>query len=107
MDQFSNGFNIVGTLVKLNSVLRGLRAGQPYLLRSYLLKMFEKVMFGLPPSILSATTVLASDLELPGLPTTNKGILSSIHTTIINTFSLKASLQAMFGPSSSCPIKAS
>ena len=46
MDQFSNGFNIVGTLVKLNPVLRGLSAGQPYLLRSYLLKMFEKVMFG-------------------------------------------------------------
>ena len=51
------------------------------------------------PSMLSVTTVLASDLELPGLPTTNNGILSSIHTTIMNTFSLKAVLRAMLSPS--------
>ena len=52
------------------------------------------------PCILSATTVLAKDLELPGLPTTNSGILSSMHTTIMNTFSLRAVFRAMLGPRS-------
>ena len=40
---------------------------------------------------------LANDLELPGFPTKKSGIFSSIQTTIINTFSLKAVLRAMFG----------
>ena len=53
------------------------------------------------PCMLSWTTVLANDLELPGLPTTNKGILSSMQITIMKTFSLSAVLRAMFGPSSS------
>jgi len=42
---------------------------------------------------------LARDFELPGLPTKNSGILSSIQTTIMNTFSRKAALLAMFCPS--------
>ena len=53
------------------------------------------------PCMLSWTTVLANDLELPGLPTTNKGILSSMQITIMKTFSLSAVLRAMFAPSSS------
>ena len=40
----------------------------------------------------------ASDLELPGFPTRNSGILRSMHTAIINTFSLRAALRAMFSP---------
>ena len=65
------------------------------------LKVLNRSDFDASPSILSATTVLAKDLELPGLPTTNSGILSSMHTTIMNTFSLKAVLRAMFWPNSS------
>jgi len=45
---------------------------------------------------------LAKDLELPGLPTKNNGILNSIHTTIINTFSLSAALLAILGPNFIC-----
>jgi len=37
---------------------------------------------------------LAKDLELPGLPTRNNGIFNSMQTIIMNTFSLKAALQA-------------
>jgi hypothetical protein len=48
----------------------------------------------------SATIVLANDLELPGLPTRNIGILSSIHTIIMNTFSFKAWFFAIFGAKS-------
>ena len=51
------------------------------------------------PSIEAATMDLASDLELPGLPTRNKGILNSIHIAIINTFSLSAAFLAILGPS--------
>jgi len=40
------------------------------------------------PCMASATILLASDLELPGLPTRNSGIRSSMHITIMNTFSL-------------------
>jgi len=64
------------------------------------LKVLKRSDLEASPSMLSATTVLARDLELPGLPTTNSGILSSIHTTIINTFSLKAVLRAMLRPNS-------
>ena len=39
---------------------------------------------------------LAKDLELPGFPTRNSGIFSSIQTTIIKTFSRKALLRATF-----------
>lgn len=48
------------------------------------------------PCIISATMVFASDFELPGLPTRNSGIRSSIETTIMNTFSLRALFFAMF-----------
>lgn len=48
------------------------------------------------PCIISATMVFASDFELPGLPTRNRGIRSSIETTIMNTFSLRALFFAMF-----------
>ena len=51
------------------------------------------------PDMESATIDLASDFELPGLPTRNNGILNSIQITIINTFSLKAAFLAMFSPS--------
>ena len=63
------------------------------------LKVLNSSDLAASPCILSATTVFARDLELPGLPTTNSGILSSMHTTIMNTFSLKAVLRAMLGPS--------
>ena len=49
------------------------------------------------PCIESATMDLAKDLELPGFPTKKSGIFNSIQTTIINTFSLKAALQATKG----------
>ena len=64
------------------------------------LKVLKSSDLAASPCMLSATTVLAKDLELPGLPTTNSGILSSTHTTIMNTFSLKAVFLAMLGPSS-------
>ncbi len=51
------------------------------------------------PDMESATIDLASDFELPGLPTRNNGILNSIQITIMNTFSLKAAFLAMFSPS--------
>ena len=50
------------------------------------------------PLMESATMALASDLELPGFPTRNRGILRSTHTAIMNTFSLRAALRAMFSP---------
>ena len=71
------------------------------------LNILKRSDLDLAPCMLSATTVLARDFELPGFPTTNNGILSSMHTTIINTFSLRASLRAMLGPSSNSPIKVS
>ena len=64
------------------------------------LKVLKSSDFAASPCMLWATTVFAKDLELPGFPTTNNGILSSIHTTIMNTFSLKAVLRAILGPSS-------
>ncbi len=63
------------------------------------LKVLKSSDLAASPCMLSATTVLARDFELPGLPTTNNGILSSMHTTIMNTFSLKAVFLAMLGPS--------
>ena len=63
------------------------------------LNFFRKSVMEFCPFIDSATMDFAKDLELPGLPTTNRGILSSTHTAIMNTFSLKAALRAMFGPS--------
>ena len=62
------------------------------------LKLLNSLDLAASPCMLSATTVLAKDLELPGFPTTNSGILSSMHTTIMNTFSLKAVFGAIFGP---------
>ena len=52
------------------------------------------------PFIELAMIDFASDFELPGLPTRNKGIRKSIHTAIINTFSFSAEFLAMFFPSS-------
>ena len=51
------------------------------------------------PNMESDTIDLASDLELPGLPTKKRGILNSIHIAIIKTFSLRAAFLAMLGPS--------
>ena len=51
------------------------------------------------PNIESATIDFARDFELPGFPTRNSGILSSIQTAIMNTFSLRAAFLAMLGPS--------
>ena len=48
------------------------------------------------PCIESATMDFAKDLELPGFPTKNSGIFSSIQIIIINTFSRKALLRATF-----------
>ena len=48
----------------------------------------------------SAIIDFAKDLELPGFPTTKRGILSSTHTVIMNTFSLRAALWAILSPSS-------
>ena len=63
------------------------------------LNLFRKSVSEFCPFIDSATMDLAKDFELPGFPTTNRGILSSMHTAIMNTFSLRAALRAMFGPS--------
>ena len=52
------------------------------------------------PRIDSAMIALARDLELPGLPTRNSGIFSSIQTAIIKMFSLRAAFFAMLRPSS-------
>lgn len=62
---------------------------------------FKDLMSGLldaGPAIEFCTIVFASDLELPGFPTRNSGIRSSIHTTIIKTFSRKAVFLAMLAP---------
>lgn len=48
------------------------------------------------PCMISATMVFARDLELPGFPTKKRGIRSSMETTIMNTFSLRALFFAMF-----------
>lgn len=64
------------------------------------LKFLNSLDLAASPCMLSATTVLAKDLELPGFPTTNSGILSSMHTTIMNTFSLRAVFRAMLRPRS-------
>ncbi|KAG7230634.1 hypothetical protein INR49_025351 [Caranx melampygus] len=50
------------------------------------------------PCIASATRVLDSDLELPGFPTMNKGILSSTQITIMKKFSFNASFRAIVLP---------
>ena len=47
------------------------------------------------PSMASATMVLASDFDVPGLPMINNGIRSSIQTTIMKTFSFNAALHAI------------
>ena len=52
------------------------------------------------PCIELATMALASDLELPGLPTRKSGILKSTQMAIMKMFSLKAALRAMFLPNS-------
>lgn len=51
------------------------------------------------PCMVSATMALARDLEEPGLPTRKSGMRSSTHTTIMNTFSFRAWLRAIFSPS--------
>ena len=48
------------------------------------------------PCIEFETIDFARDFELPGFPTRKRGIRSSMHITIINTFSLRAALRAMF-----------
>lgn len=48
------------------------------------------------PCMISATMVFARDLELPGFPTKKRGIRSSMETTIMNTFSLRALFFAIF-----------
>ena len=63
------------------------------------LNFFRKSVLEFCPFIDSAMMDFAKDFELPGFPTTNRGILSWIHTAIMNTFSLRAALQAMLGPS--------
>ena len=63
------------------------------------LNFFRKSVLEFCPFMDSATIDFAKDFELPGFPTTNSGILSSMHTAIMNTFSLRAALRAMFGPS--------
>lgn len=63
------------------------------------LNCFRKSVLEFCPFIDSAMMDFAKDFELPGFPTTNSGILSWIHTTIMNTFSLRAALRAMLGPS--------
>lgn len=62
------------------------------------LKFLQTCELAAFPFMALATMVLARDLELPGFPTRNRGILSSIQTTIIKTFSLKALFLAMFVP---------
>ena len=49
------------------------------------------------PSKASPTIVLARDLEVPGLPMRNSGILNSMHMTIMKMFSLRVELAAMPG----------
>ena len=63
------------------------------------LKVLNNLDCAAAPCMLVLTTSLARDLELPGFPTTKSGIRSSMHITIINTFSLKAMFRAMLGPS--------
>ena len=50
------------------------------------------------PCIEVCTMDLARDLELPGLPTRNRGIRNSMQIAIMKTFSLRAAFLAMFGP---------
>lgn len=61
-------------------------------------KHFSKSLVDDCPRIELATMVLAKDLELPGFPTRNNGILSSMHTVIMKTFSRRAAFFAMLGP---------
>ena len=80
-------------------------------LNYYLINMIKRCMFTClrflnnaddladSPCIASATIVFANDLELPGFPTRNRGMRSSIHTTIMKTFSFKAALRAMLSSS--------
>ena len=50
----------------------------------------------LPAFMLVDITSFAKDLELPGLPTTNNGMRSSVQIAIINTFSLRGIFLAIF-----------
>ncbi|RMZ93476.1 hypothetical protein BpHYR1_038050 [Brachionus plicatilis] len=47
------------------------------------------------PCIARLTIDFANDLELPGLPTMNNGIRSSMQTIIMNTFSNRAEFRAI------------
>ena len=64
------------------------------------LNFFRKSFLEFWPFMDSAIMDFAKDLELPGFPTTKRGILSSTHTAIMNTFSLRAALWAILSPSS-------
>ena len=50
----------------------------------------------LRPIMARDTIDLASDFELPGLPTMNSGMRSSMQIIIMNTFSSRAELRAIF-----------
>ncbi len=52
------------------------------------------------PCIDFEMTVLARDFELPGLPTKNRGMRSSMQINIMKTFSLRALFRAMNASSS-------
>lgn len=64
------------------------------------LKCFSKLLDDPAPCIEEVTMLFARDLELPGFPMMNRGILSSMQITIMKTFSLSATLCAMLGPTS-------
>ena len=59
-------------------------------------KFLNNALWELPAFMLVDITSFAKDLELPGLPTTNNGIRSSVQIAIINTFSLRAIFLAIF-----------
>ena len=62
------------------------------------LKSFNNAFWERFPHIESAMIDFASDLELPGFPTRKRGILSSMHTAIMNIFSRRAAFLAIFIP---------
>ena len=59
-------------------------------------KFLNNSLSELPAFMLVDITSFAKDLELPGLPTTNNGMRSSVQIAIINTFSLRAIFLAIF-----------
>jgi hypothetical protein len=59
-------------------------------------KFLKSSLCELPAFMLVDITSFAKDLELPGLPTTNNGMRSSVQMAIMKTFSLSAVFLAMF-----------